>query len=157
MKAPFFSHFITACVPLLSLPARAWAAAEEPLRVTTPHFAPLDSMAYIGKLLAAFLIIAALMALLFKGLKKMGMGHGSLSKGGLISVLDTRLIAPKKYISVVRVAGEDLALAVSDNNITLLCKLGPAPASPQQQRESSAFDATLSKAHGGHPREAFHG
>ena len=117
------------------------------MAVTTPQFAPMDSMALIGKLLAAFLIIGALMALLFKVMKKMGLGHGSMSKGGLISILDTRMISPKKYISVVRVAGEDLAIGISDNGINLLCKLGPESTVQEEKIDNSDFDDTLEKVH----------
>ncbi len=119
-----------------------------PLSAVSPQFAPMQSMVAIGKLLAAFLIIGALMALLFKGMKKMGLGHGSVSKGGLITVLDTRMIAPKKYISVVRVAGEDLAIGISDTSMTLLCKLGSgATDSTPRNTARSEFDHTLSQAH----------
>lgn len=141
-----FFHTITATFLLLSLPISTWAAEEVAQAVVTPQFAPMESMAAIAKLLAAFLIIGTLMALLFKGMKKMGMGHGSLSQGGLITVLDTKLIAPKKYISVVRVAGEDLAIAISDNTFSLLCKLGPAPADRSKKNEISDFAETLTQA-----------
>ncbi len=130
------------------------AGEEAPLAVVTPQFAPMESMAAIGKLLVAFVIIGALMALLFKGMKKMGLGHGSMSKGGLISVLDTRMIAPKKYISVVRVAGEDLAIGISDNNMSLLCKLGPAASAPVNIQENSGFSDTLCKANLAENKEA---
>lgn len=145
-----FSSTTTVLSLLLGLPLRSRAAEDVPLAVVTPHFAPMESLAAMGKLLAAFLIIGALMALLFKGMKKMGLGHGSISKGGLITVLDTRSIAPKKYISVVRVAGEDLAIGISDSGMSLLCKLGPAPLSPpdtDEEIKASDFNETLSKAH----------
>ncbi len=155
MKNPL-PHTIAGLSILLSLPVIAWAAEDVPLAIASPQFAPMESMAAIGKLLAAFLVIAALMALLFKGMKKMGLGHGSMSQGGLISVLDTKLIAPKKYISVVRVAGEDLAIAISDNSFSLLCKLGPAAADRDDNKEGSAFDKTLSTAHTSQDKEAAH-
>lgn len=156
MKNPFVST-ITAFLPLLVLPGALRAAEEATLTVTTPQFTPMASMLAMGKLLAAFLIIAALMALLFRGMKKMGLGHGSLSKGGLITVLDTRLIAPKKYIAVVRVAGEDLAIGISDHGLSLLCKLGPTAAAPRaDQRAASAFDATLGAMDQDQTQEAAH-
>lgn len=144
-----FSSTITVLSLLFGLPLSSWAGEDVPLAVVTPHFAPMESLATMGKLLVAFLIIGALMALLFKGMKKMGLGHGSMSKGGLITVLDTRSIAPKKYISVVRVAGEDLAIGISDTGMSLLCKLGPAPICQPKTEEpkDSGFDETLSKAH----------
>lgn len=155
MKKPF-SPIITAAFLLLNFPLSAWAAEELPLAAVTPQFAPMESMAAIGKLLAAFLVIGALMALLFKGMKKLGLGNGSMSKGGLISVLDTRLIAPKKYIAVVRVAGENLAIGISDNSFSLLCKLGPATAAQDTSNESSTFNDTLSKAKLAHNEETPH-
>ncbi|MBU0682240.1 MAG: flagellar biosynthetic protein FliO [Proteobacteria bacterium] len=138
------------------MPLSAWAADELPLAVVTPQFAPMESMAAIGKLLAAFLVIGALMALLFKGIKKMGLGNGSMSKGGLISVLDTRLIAPKKYIAVVRVAGENLAIGISDNSFSLLCKLGPDTVPQDISSGNSTFNDTLCKANLAHNEEAPH-
>jgi flagellar biogenesis protein FliO len=156
VKNTFFST-ITASLPLLALPAPLRAAEEAALSVTTPQFTPLASMLAMGKLLVAFLIIAALMALLFRAMKKMGLGHGSLSKGGLISVLDTRLIAPKKYIAVVRVAGEDLAIGISDHGLSLLCKLGPTPpALRTDQGSASAFDTTLGAMDQNQTTEAAH-
>ncbi len=156
MKTPLF-HIIRATTLLLSLPLSSWAAEEAPLAVVTPQFAPMQSMAAIGKLLAAFLIIGALMALLFKVMKKMGLGHGAMSKGGLISVLDSRMIAPKKYISVVRIAGEDLAIGISDNNLSLLCKLGHG-ASRQEKREIEdlQFAENLEKANAAQNKEEAH-
>jgi flagellar biogenesis protein FliO len=155
VKSPLF-HIIWVPSLLLILPFSVWAAEEAPLAVVTPQFAPMQSMAAIGKLLVAFLIIGALMALLFKGMKKMGLGHGSMSKGGLISVLDTRMVAPKKYISVVRVAGEDLAIGISDNNLSLLCKLGPAVAPQEKKTEESQFADNLEKAYSSQNTEEAH-
>ncbi len=158
MKKPFLL-IIPATLSLLSLTVTTRAGEEAPLAVVTPQFAPMESMAAIGKLLIAFVIIGALMALLFKGMKKMGLGHGSMSKGGLITVLDTRLIAPKKYISVVRVAGEDLAIGISDNSMALLCKLGPTATDQgesQENKDNSDFHATLSKANCAQTKEEAH-
>lgn len=142
-----FCHTMAAGLLFLARPLSCLAADEEALGVVSPQLGALDSMAAIGKLLAAFLIIAALMALLFKGMRKMGLGHGSPSQRGLISVLDTKMVAPKKYISVVRVAGEDLAIGISDNSFVLLSKLGPAPEAATPRQATTAFDASLDKAH----------
>ena len=155
MKNSLF-HITRATTLLLSLPLSTWAAEDAPLAVVTPQFAPMQSVAAIGKLLVAFLIIGALMALLFKAMKKMGLGHGSMSKGGLISVLDSRMIAPKKYISVVRINGEDLAIGISDNNLSLLCKLGPAVIPQERKIEDSTFAENLEKANNAKNEEEAH-
>jgi len=45
------------------------------------------------------------------------------SSNSLIKILDSRWIAPQKYISIVDIGGELFALGVSESQITLLTKI----------------------------------
>ena len=44
-------------------------------------------------------------------------------------------------------AGEDLAIGISDNGINLLCKLGPESITQEEKLDNSDFDDTLEKVH----------
>ena len=124
-------------------PASASQLALEPLQ-----FSPLSTMGALGKLLGAIFVVAGLMALLFKGFKYFGLGQGTASQGGMITVLDSKLIAPKKYISIVQVGRQKLVLAITENNVSFLSHLNEQannipPAPP------SDFPEILTKASGG--------
>ena len=137
---------IIAC-GLLLLPSLAFGG--DPSSVaTSPALAPPDlggveTTLSIIKLIAAFMVVAGVMALVFKLMGKFG--PTSQSKSGLIEVLDTRMIAQKKYISVVRIGGEDFAVAISDNNLTLLCTLNGVK-TPQPQATNTEFNKAMEAA-----------
>lgn len=116
---------------------------------TSPALAPpdlggLDTTLSIIKLIVAFIVVAGVMALVFKLMGKFG--PTSKGKSGLIEVLETRMIAQKKHISVIRIAGQDMAVAVSENNISLLCTLNTAKPEPQQPPENSEFNQAMEDA-----------
>ncbi len=132
----------------LLLPQLLFAGQDGSGQATSPALRPpelggLETTFSIIKVLAAFLVVAGVMALVFKVMRKIG--PGSLSKTGLIEILDTRMIAPKKYISVIRIADQDMAVAISDNNITLLCPLNKT-ARPQTAPEDSEFNKVMQDA-----------
>ena len=52
-----------------------------------------------------------------------GARFGAGSAGSLIRVLDTRMLGPRRYVSVLRVGGRTLAVGVTEQNITLLAEL----------------------------------
>ena len=54
--------------------------------------------------------------------RKKGVGQLN-SSNSLIKILDSRWIAPQKYISIVDIGGELFALGVSESQITLLTKI----------------------------------
>ncbi len=78
----------------------------------------------IFDLLKAFLPLILLVGLLYallRYVKRKGFSINSKSTGPLkINVLNTKMIMPKKYISVVKVNDRLLVLGVSENSINLL-------------------------------------
>ncbi|MDA8165312.1 MAG: flagellar biosynthetic protein FliO, partial [Desulfobacteraceae bacterium] len=78
------------------------------------------------KAFGALALVLGLIALLAVWLRKMGWGKDAPGRGGsLIRVLDTRMLAPKKYVAVLRIADEYLAVGITDQQINLLTKLEP--------------------------------
>lgn len=88
----------------------------------------------ILKVCGALAVVVGLLILTLRLLRKMGFGNTTMRNGGLIRILDTRMIAPKKYVTVLEIAGQNLALGVTDHQITLLAHLDPQP---ESQRESA--------------------
>lgn len=119
--------------------------------LTPPNLGGLETTFSIIKLLAAFLVVAGVMVLVFKLMGKFG--PTSLGKSGLIEVLDTRMIAQKKYISVVRIAGQDMAVGISENNISLLCTLNgeQKEETPPDNREFTQALETAEQTEGAQP------
>ncbi len=77
-------------------------------------------------ILKMILVLASLLALLFLFARLMKRGRG-LNGGGTndsdIRVLATHCLAPHKYLSLVDVGGEVLALGISESHITLLTRI----------------------------------
>lgn len=122
MKISVIAIFI-----LLALGSTALSqAAPQPTAASTPALQdmanPMTTLLTTAKVVGAFILVAGLMALLFKVMGKMGLGNNA-AVGGLISVLETRAIAPKKYISVVQIGNKQLAIGIAENSISLLCPL----------------------------------
>jgi flagellar biosynthetic protein FliO len=110
----------------------------------------------IIKALAALALVLGLIILLTVWLKKMGWGTDHPGHGSLIKVLETRTIAPKKYVAVLQIAGELVVVGVTDQQINLLTRLEPddALAGELASRRTGAsaltgsFAALLRKARG---------
>ncbi len=68
-------------------------------------------------------IVFVLLFLFMRVMKKARMITGDASGDVGIRVLTSKLIAPQKYISLVEIGGEVLAIGVSDAQITLLGKI----------------------------------
>ena len=77
----------------------------------------------IVKVVGALILVLGLMLLSVQLMRKFGMGNRQLSHGPLIKVLDTRMIAPKKHVAVLDVAGEFIAVGITDQQVNLLTKL----------------------------------
>lgn len=75
------------------------------------------------KVAGSLLLVVGLMLLLMQGIKKLGLGGAKLKPSSLISILDTRMIAPKKYVAVLEVAEEFVLVGITDQQINLLTKL----------------------------------
>lgn len=77
----------------------------------------------IVKVVGSLAVVIGLMVLAMHLVKKLGIGRAMFESGKLIDVIDSRMIAPKKYVAVVRIAGECVALGVTDQQITLLANV----------------------------------
>lgn len=75
------------------------------------------------KMIAALSLVVGLMLILIVWLKKIGLGFSRQSSTSLIKVLDTRMIAPKKYISIVAVGKQIVVLGITDQSVNLLTTL----------------------------------
>lgn len=78
----------------------------------------------IIKVSGSLLVVVGIMLVLLYAIKRTGLGSGLGNGSSAITVLETRMVAPKKYIAIVDVAGRCLALGITDHNITLLSDLG---------------------------------
>ncbi|OGQ99811.1 MAG: flagellar biosynthetic protein FliO [Deltaproteobacteria bacterium RIFOXYD12_FULL_55_16] len=79
----------------------------------------------IFKTLGSLSLVIGLMLLLLFWLRKMGLAQGCSRQEGLIAVLDSQMLAPKKQVSVLEVAGTYLVVGLSEQQITLLATLAP--------------------------------
>ena len=80
----------------------------------------------IGATLKMILALAGVLVLLWglvRLFKRWPVGNMNAGADGGIRVLTTKLIAPQKYISLVEIGGEVLALGVTSQQITFLTKI----------------------------------
>ncbi len=153
-----FAFFISSQLAI----KRCWAAgtADNSTAPADP-LAPMTGLAETGSLLiltlkvvGGLILVVGLMLLFFVWLKKLGFSQKTLHQGSLIQVLDTRLIGPKKYVSVLKVADECIAVGVTEQQISLLAKLDSRQIAALDQQAAGAepsspgFAATLAKAAG---------
>lgn len=110
-------------------PIAAWAANEAAPAKTVSD--PLLDLAQttslvmtLLKVFGALLLTVGLMLLLAACFRKFGLNRAGTRQGALISIIDTKMVAPKKYITVVQVADQTLALGITDQQISLLARLG---------------------------------
>ena len=83
----------------------------------------------------------------------MGLTKSGLHQGSFIKLIDSKMIAPKKYVAVVQISGDLLALGVSDQQITMLHHLKSSDALKKSALKEKAdknapFSGFLSKAAG---------
>lgn len=146
------------CMFLAKQPCTAWAQkAGEAGPVTSEQaidFASSASLsAILFKVVGGLILVVGIMFFLFMWLKKMGLTKNALQQGKLIKLVDSKMIAPKKYVAVVQVGRELLALGVSDQQITMLHHLEPddkigEPAIGDKIKKETPFSGILSKATG---------
>ncbi|MFA6900790.1 MAG: flagellar biosynthetic protein FliO [Desulfurivibrionaceae bacterium] len=79
----------------------------------------------IFKTLGSLVIVVSLMLLLLFWIRKMGLVRGGARQETLITVLDSQMLAPKKQVSVLEVAGTYLVVGLSEQQISLLATLAP--------------------------------
>ena len=103
----------------------------------------------IVKVFGSLLVVVGLMLVLLYFIKRSGLGSGQGRSGSAISVLETRMVAPKKYIAIVEIADKCLAIGITDHNINLLADLGPEAksslASQTMAKPGASFARLLSK------------
>jgi len=75
------------------------------------------------KMLLALGIVLGLLFFLLRFLKQTSWGRKQGPAEGAIRVLTSQWIAPRKYISLVEIGGEVLALGVSESQINYLTKI----------------------------------
>ena len=105
---------------------------------------PMATLLITAKVVGAFILVAGLMALVFKIMQRAGVGTAA-GRGSLISVLETRAIAPKKYISVVQIGDQQLAVGITENAVSLLCQLEKPVTVPPATGQNPAFATLLQK------------
>lgn len=104
----------------------------------------------IFKVLGSLAVVVGLMLLLFFLLKKYGFNKGLSATGSLINVVESRMIAPKKYIAVVEIANKCVAVGITDNSMTLLTDVDNSfindSNAPRQKSSTVPFSGLLKKA-----------
>ncbi|HSR35656.1 MAG TPA: flagellar biosynthetic protein FliO [Desulfurivibrionaceae bacterium] len=158
-------HILASLSPLLLLTVTtaAWAT-EAPLTGGAGSFSLATA---ILKAIGALLLILGLMLLMAKLFRKLGTGLGAMGQGAMINILETRMLGPKKQVSVIEVGGEVLVVGVTDQQITLISRLDdpsrllrPAaplaarPAANGRIRRDSGFAALLDRALRPAPKKA---
>jgi flagellar biogenesis protein FliO len=77
----------------------------------------------IKTLFALVLVIFVILGSLYVIKIMMRRGVGSSGDGGLVQVLATSFVGPKKAITIVKVAGEHLVLGITNSEISFLSKI----------------------------------
>jgi len=98
-----------------ALPAAGLTGNQESISLTFAIFKTLGSL----------VIVIGLMLLLLFWIRKMGLVKVGSRPEGLITVLDSQMLAPKKQVSVLEVAGAYLVIGLTEQRITLLATLEP--------------------------------
>ena len=103
---------------LWAVPAPTWAAeADKALSETA------TLVSAIFKVMGSLALVVALMLILLYLIKKSGLSQGANRAGSLIKIMETRMVAPKKYIAIVEISGKYLAVGITDHNINMLTEL----------------------------------
>ena len=96
-----------------------------PSSILTGNQETLSLTTTIFKTIGSLIIVVGLMLLLLFWIRKMGLIRVGSRQEGLITVLDSQMLAPKKQVSVLEVAGAYLVVGLTDQQITLLATLDP--------------------------------
>ncbi|HFQ80959.1 MAG TPA: flagellar biosynthetic protein FliO [Desulfobacterales bacterium] len=113
------SIFAYQVLPLM-LAGRAAAASSNP---AAPGSDTMNLMAAVARMAGALALVVGLLLLLIYILKKSGLAQGVKGGGTRIKIIETRMVAPKKYIAIADVAGKYMALGITEHNINLLTRL----------------------------------
>ena len=137
---------------LLALCQTTWAGSE-PAAGAMDNLAATSSLLFLSfKVIGALALVTGLMVILVVWLKKLGFSQKTLKQGSLIRILDTRMIGPKKYISVLQIADQNIVVGITDQQITMLTGLDAGPAlkieEGKQDNTSETFSSLLARASG---------
>ncbi len=140
---------------LLTVTGHGSALAADGLGAAPPLAQETASLlSALGKVIGALAVVVGLMLLVMLLVKKMGFDRGGRRSDSLITVLDNRMIAPKRYVAVLDIAGQFLAVGVTDKGLHPLASLEASPelqayASRHQTASPAAtgsFSSLLTKA-----------
>ena len=116
--------------------------------MTELFFAILKVAGSLGLVIGVMLLVVML-------IKKLGLTGQALRSGSLINVIETRALAPKKYVVVLEIAKQYMVIGITDQQINLITRLDnndvlTNPPSSAGQTEStfseSPFAALIQKA-----------
>ncbi len=88
-----------------------------------PGSETMNLIAAVARMAGALALVVGLLLLLIYILKKSGLAQGVKGGGTRIKIIETRMVAPKKYIAIAAVAGKYMALGITEHNINLLTHL----------------------------------
>ncbi|MFZ5776200.1 MAG: flagellar biosynthetic protein FliO [Thermodesulfobacteriota bacterium] len=140
--------------------ALSWLAATAPVLAAEPgntgltgNQGTISLATALIKTLGSLAVVLGLLFLFLLLLKKLGLSRPAASREGLIRVLDIQPLSPKKQVAILELAGEYVAIGVTDQQISLLATL---PANDRLRAATAAtqpppppFAAALAKALGG--------
>jgi flagellar protein FliO/FliZ len=137
---------------LLALCQTSWAG-KEPAAGAIDNLATTGSLLFLSlKVIGGLALVMGLMVLLVIWLKKLGFSQKTLKQGSLIRILDTRMIGPKKYVSVLQIADQNIVVGITDQQITMLTGLNDDPAlkieKGKKDNTSETFSSLLARASG---------
>ena len=137
---------------LLALCQTSWAG-NEPAAGAIDNLATTGSLLFLSlKVIGGLALVIGLMVLLVIWLKKLGFSQKTLKQGSLIRILDTRMIGPKKYVSVLQIADQNIVVGITDQQITMLTGLNDDPAlkidKGKEDNTSETFSSLLARASG---------
>ena len=125
-------------------------AGEPPPATAIPLSETASLLTAMAKVFGSLVVVVGLMLLLLHLIKRAGLGSGGSRAGSAITILETRMVAPKKYIAIVEIAGQCLALGITDHAITRLTDLDPGTRDrltlpPSPGRPGPAFAGLLQR------------
>jgi flagellar protein FliO/FliZ len=70
--------------------------------------------------LGSLVIVIGLMLLLLYFIRKAGLAKTGIQQNQLINIIDTRMVAPKKQVAVLKIGDEYIVVGITEQNINLL-------------------------------------
>ena len=116
----------------------------------------LSLSATLFKTLGSLVIVIGLMLLLLYFIRKAGLAKTGIQQNQLINIIDSRMVAPKKQVAVLKIGDEYIVVGITEQNINLLTTIEnnaaieqAIAASPSANGAASfSFASALNKAMG---------